>query len=70
MEIEVIFKDSATPKKLEVDGTYTKGGFFCMRIGGGILKYPMENIFSVFSMHQYHAGCKEHLVSLRDGERK
>jgi hypothetical protein len=67
MEIEIIFKDSATPKKMEVDGTYTKGDFFCLRIGDGILKYPMQNIFSVFNKHQYHAGCRQHITDLHKG---
>jgi hypothetical protein len=58
VEIEIIFKDASTPKRYTVDGTYTKGDFFCLRIGDMILKYPMINIFSVCSPHGFHLGCK------------
>lgn len=61
MEIEILFMDAAGPKRIEVDNYYSKGGFLCLRIGDELIKYPMQNIFSVCHKHGPHWGSRAHL---------
>jgi hypothetical protein len=68
MEIEIIFKDAAVPKRVDVDSYYTKAGFFVIRVKDMLVNYPMENIFSVSHKHGYHWGSKAHLEDVRKGE--
>jgi hypothetical protein len=49
---------------------YSKGGFCVFRIGDFLLKYPMENIFSVGHLHGYHWGSKKHLKEMKKKKRK
>lgn len=65
MEIEIIFKDASVPKRIEADSCYTKGDFFCIRVGDMLIKYPMQNIFSVCHKHGYHWGSKAHVSDIR-----
>jgi hypothetical protein len=67
MEIEIIFKDAATPKRVDIDSCYTKRGFFVIRVGDWLTKYPMDNIFSILHKHGYHWGSKAHLADVRKG---
>jgi len=65
MEIEIIFKDAAVPKRVDVDSYYNKAGFFVIRVGDWLTKYPMENIFSVSHKHGYHWGSRAHFADVR-----
>ncbi len=57
MRVEIIFRDSTKPKIVEVDDVYPKGGMLCMQYSNGlIVKYPLENIFSIAHQHGPHLG--------------
>ena len=48
---------SSTPKVVECDAVYTKGGLLCVQQPSGlIVGYPLCNVFSVAWMHQPHKG--------------
>ena len=61
MEIEVIFRSSSTPKKIDkVAALYTKGDLLCVQMEDGlIIKYPLLNIFSVAHYHGGHWGTSQ-----------
>ena len=60
MKVEIMFHSSSTPKKVEVEKTYTKGDFFCTQYKDGlIVKYPLLNIFSVANYHGDHLGTTQ-----------
>lgn len=61
MEVEIIFKDAAAPKRIDIDNYYTKGEMLCLRVGDEIIKYPLMNIFSICHKHGYHWGSKAHI---------
>jgi hypothetical protein len=65
IEIEIIFKDASAPKKIDADNCYTKGEFYCIRVGDMLIKYPLQNIFSVCHEHGYHCGSAAHLEDIR-----
>ncbi len=58
MRVEVLFHSSSTPKVFEdAKAVYTKGELLCIAYGeDDIVKYPLLNIFSVYSKHHYHGG--------------
>jgi len=58
MKIEIIFKSSSTPKVVrKVEAVYTKGALLCVQLKDGlIIKYPLENVFSVAHKHGKHLG--------------
>lgn len=60
MTVEIIFMDAATPKTIECENVYTKGGMLCIRQGDYIYKYPLMHIFSVCHKHGPHIGSREH----------
>lgn len=62
MKVEIIFHSSSTPKIVKrVYAVYTKGALLCVqRRDGLIIKYPLENVFSVAHKHGKHAGSEQH----------
>ena len=68
MEIEIIFHNSSTPKKIKnAKQLYTKGEMVCVQLNDGwIVRYPLLNIFSVANRHQYHIGTTQIMESERD----
>jgi hypothetical protein len=57
MNLEILFKDASAPKKVNGATTaFTKGDFYCVRVGDLLIKYPMINIFSVCHLHGDHLG--------------
>jgi len=58
MKVEVMFHSSSTPKVHEdAVAVYTKGALCCIELEDGmIVKYPLENIFSVCHRHGPHWG--------------
>jgi len=58
MRVEIIFHTSSTPKVFEdAKAVYTKGELLCISYGvDDLIKYPLANIFSVYSKHHYHGG--------------
>ena len=62
MKVEIIFHTSSTPKIFEnAKAVYTKGELLCISYGEDeIIKYPLLNIFSVYSHHVSHGGSLLH----------
>jgi hypothetical protein len=58
MEIEIIFVQSSTPKKIKnVYAVYTKDALLCVQLEEGlIIKYPLIHIFSICHQHGNHLG--------------
>jgi hypothetical protein len=58
MKVEIIFKDSSTPKTLDAYSVYTKGGLLCFMLSDRktLVKYPLCNVFSIVHEHRKHGG--------------
>jgi len=68
MNIEILFKDASAPKIIEGASTaFTKGDFYCIRVGELLIKYPMVNIFSVCHLHGEHLGSRKSIESAKKG---
>ena len=68
MKIEILFKDASVPKIIEGASTaFTKGDFYCVRVGNLLIKYPMINIFSVCHLHGDHLGSGKSIEEARKG---
>lgn len=63
MEMEIIFHSSSNPKRIKnATQLYTKGDMVCVQLDDGwIVRYPLVNVFSVASRHQYHIGTTQEL---------
>jgi hypothetical protein len=71
MDLEILFKDASAPKKIKGASTaFTKGGFYCVRVGPLLIKYPMINIFSVCHLHGDHLGSGKSIEDALKEERK
>ena len=67
MDIEILFKDASAPKRIEgASNGFTKGDFYCIRVGEMIIKYPMINIFSVCHLHGDHMGSGKSIREHRE----
>jgi len=65
VKVEILFHTSSTPKVIDAYAVYTKDGLCCIECMPGrnkktlIIKYPLCNIFSITSEHQYHRGTSK-----------
>lgn len=57
MQVEIIFTTSNTPKVLEIDAAYGKGGLLCLQLPNGmIVAHPLMHVFSIAYPHGQHVG--------------
>lgn len=61
MKVEIFFHTSSTPKTVDANAVYTKGGLLCVELSDNktIIKYPLCNVFSVAHEHGHHVGTSK-----------
>lgn len=53
MEVYILFKDTTNESKYICDSMYIKAGFVCIKNNKFVIKYPIQNIWSIRHTYKY-----------------